>query len=162
MAKEIERKFLVKGDAWRSDAKGTTYRQGYLNSAKERTVRVRTAEGKAYITIKGLTVGATRAEYEYEIPYDDAKAMLETLAEKPLIEKRRYKIPAGDVTWEIDEFLGDNGGLIVAEVELKSEDQAFDKPVWLDDEVTDDPRYYNANLIRNPFRLWRKNSPLPS
>ena len=155
MAKEIERKFLVKGDAWRALAKGTTYRQGYLNSAKERTVRVRTAEDKAFLTIKGLTLGATRAEYEYEIPFDEGKAMLDALAEKPLIEKKRYKIPAGGLTWEIDEFLGDNAGLIVAEVELKSEDQAFERPVWLGDEVTGDTRYYNANLIKKPFTRWR-------
>ena len=155
MAKEVERKFLVKGDAWRSLANCTTYRQGYLNSTKERTVRVRTTDDKAYLTIKGITVGATRAEYEYEIPYDEGKAMLDSLAEKPLIEKRRYKIPAGDLTWEIDEFLGDNTGLIVAEVELKSEDQAFARPVWLGDEVTGDPRYCNANLIKNPFTRWR-------
>ena len=155
MAKEIERKFLVKGDAWRALANGTTYRQGYLNSAKERTVRVRTAEDKAFLTIKGLTLGATRAEYEYAIPFDEGKAMLDALAEKPLIEKKRYKIPAGDLTWEIDEFLGDNAGLIVAEVELKSEDQAFDRPAWLGDEVTGDTRYYNANLIKKPFTRWR-------
>ena len=155
MAKEIERKFLVKGDAWRALAKGTTYRQGYLNSAKERTVRVRTAEDKAFLTIKGLTLGATRAEYEYAIPFDEGKAMLDALAEKPLIEKKRYKIPAGDLTWEIDEFLGDNAGLTVAEVELKSEDQAFDRPAWLGDEVTGDTRYYNANLIKKPFTRWR-------
>ena len=108
-----------------------------------------------YLTIKGITVGATRAEYEYELPYDEGKAMLDSLAEKPLIEKRRYKIPAGDLTWEIDEFLGNNTGLIVAEVELKSEDQAFARPVWLGDEVTGDPRYCNANLIKNPFTRWR-------
>jgi len=132
-----------------------SYRQGYLNSAKERTVRVRTAEDKAFLTIKGLTLGATRAEYEYEIPFDEGKAMLDALAEKPLIEKKRYKIPAGDLTWEIDEFLGDNAGLIVAEVELKSEDQAFDRPAWLGDEVTGDTRYYNANLIKKPFTRWR-------
>ena len=155
MAKEIERKFLVKGDAWRALAKGTTYRQGYLNSAKERTVRVRTAEDKAFLTIKGLTLGATRAEYEYAIPFDEGKAMLDALAEKPLIEKKRYKIPAGGLTWEIDEFLGDNAGLIVTEVELKSEDQAFERPAWLGDEVTGDPRYYNANLIKKPFTRWR-------
>jgi adenylate cyclase len=155
MAKEIERKFLVKGDAWRALAKGTTYRQGYLNSAKERTVRVRTAEDKAFLTIKGLTLGATRAEYEYAIPFDEGKAMLDALAEKPLIEKKRYKIPAGDLTWEIDEFLGENAGLIVAEVELTSEDQAFDRPAWLGDEVTGDTRYYNANLIKKPFTRWR-------
>ena len=155
MAKEVERKFLVKGDAWRTLAKGTTYRQGYLNSAKERTVRIRTTDDIAYLTIKGIPVRATRAEYEYEIPYDEGKAMLDSLAEQPLIEKRRYKIPAGDLTWEIDEFLGNNTGLIVAEVELKSEDQAFARPVWLGDEVTGDPRYCNANLIKNPFTRWR-------
>jgi adenylate cyclase len=155
MAMEIERKFLVKGDAWRALAKATTYRQGYLNSAKERTVRVRTAGDKqAFLTIKGLTVGATRAEYEYEIPFDEGKAMLDTLAEKPLIEKKRYKILVGGLTWEVDEFLGDNAGLIVAEVELKSEDQAFDRPSWLGQEVTGDPRYYNANLIKKPFTRW--------
>jgi CYTH domain-containing protein len=154
MAKEIERKFLVKGDAWRALAEGTAYRQGYLNSAKERTVRVRTAEDKAFLTIKGLTVGATRAEYEYEIPFDEGKEMLDALVEKPLIEKKRYKIRVGDITWEIDEFLGDNAGLIVAEVELKSEDQAFDSPAWLGEEVTGDPRYYNANLIKKPFTRW--------
>jgi len=155
MAKEVERKFLVRGDAWRALSQGTTYRQGYLNSAKERTVRVRTAGDKAYLTVKGLTIGATRAEYEYEIPFADGKAMLDTLAEKPLIEKKRYRIGAGDLTWEIDEFLGDNAGLIVAEVELESEDQDFARPAWLGDEVTDDPRYYNANLVRNPFSRWR-------
>jgi adenylate cyclase len=155
MVKEIERKFLVKGDAWRAIAKGTTYRQGYLNSAKERTVRIRVADAKAFITIKGPTVGATRSEYEYEIPFDEGNAMLETLAEKPLIEKTRYKIPVGNLTWEIDEFLGENAGLIVAEVELKSEDQILDKPAWVGEEVTNDPRYFNANLVKNPFTRWQ-------
>lgn len=155
MAKEIERKFLVKGESWRSLAKGTLYRQGYLNSAKERTVRVRTAGDAAFITVKGLSVGATRSEFEYEIPVDDARAMLDALAEKPLIEKRRYKIPAGTLTWEIDEFLGDNSGLIVAEIELASETQEFEKPVWLGEEVTGDPRYFNSNLIKNPFKRWK-------
>ena len=154
MVKEIERKFLVKGDAWRAIAKGTIYRQGYLNSAKERTVRIRVADAKAFITIKGPTVGATRSEYEYEIPFGEGNAMLETLAENPLIEKTRYRIPVGNLTWEIDEFLGENAGLIVAEVELKSEDQTFDKPLWVGDEVTNDPRYFNANLVKNPFTRW--------
>ncbi len=154
MAKEIERKFLVKGDAWRPLATGTMYRQGYLNSAKERTVRVRTVGDKAFLTIKSLTVGATRSEYEYEIPIDECNAMLDALAEKPLIEKKRYNIPAGVLTWEVDEFFGDNAGLIVAEVELTSEDQAFDKPAWVGDEVTGDPRYFNSNLIKNPFTQW--------
>jgi CYTH domain-containing protein len=97
---------------------------------------------------------ATRSEYEYEIPFGEGNAMLETLAEKPLIEKTRYKIPVGNLTWEIDEFLGENAGLIVAEVELQSEDQTFDKPLWVGDEVTNDPRYFNANLVKNPFTRW--------
>jgi adenylate cyclase len=154
MAKEIERKFLIKGDAWRALANGTMYRQGYLNSAKERTVRIRTVGDKAFLTIKGLTVGATRSEYEYEIRFDECNAMLDTLAEKPLIEKKRYKIPAGALTWEIDEFFGDNAGLIVAEVELQSEEQKFDKPDWIGAEVTGDPRYFNSNLIKHPYTRW--------
>jgi len=154
MGQEIERKFLVKSDAWRGLAKGTAYRQGYLNSAKERTVRIRTVGDKAFLTIKGLTVGATRSEYEYEIPFDECNAMLDNLAEKPLIEKKRYKITQGGLTWEIDEFFGDNTGLIVAEVELKSEDQTFKKPEWVGDEVTGDPRYFNANLISHPYTKW--------
>jgi len=154
MAKEIERKFLVRGDVWRALAKGVMYRQGYLNSDKERTVRIRTADARAFLTIKGITVGATRSEYEYEIPFNDGKEMLDTLAEKPLIEKRRYKIRSGNLTWEVDEFLGDNAGLIVAEVELASEDQALEKPSWVGDEVTEDPRYFNANLVKEPFTRW--------
>lgn len=154
MGTEIERKFLLRDDTWRAGASGTMYRQGYLNSAKERTVRVRTVGDKAFLTIKGITVGATRAEYEYPIPFDDCNAMLDTLAEKPLIEKKRYKIRRGDLVWEIDEFFGDNKGLIVAEVELQSERQAFDKPAWLGDEVSGDPRYFNSNLIKHPFTQW--------
>jgi adenylate cyclase len=154
MGEEIERKFLVKGDAWRSLAKGTSYRQGYLNSAKERTVRIRTIDNRAFLTIKGPTIGATRAEYEYEIPLADCNAMLDTLAEKPIIEKKRYKVPFEGLTWEIDEFFGDNAGLIVAEVELKSEGQAFRKPGWAGEEVTADPRYFNSNLIKHPYTRW--------
>ena len=154
MGTEIERKFLLRDESWRAGANGTMYRQGYLNSAKERTVRVRTVGDKAFLTIKGVTVGATRAEYEYPIPFDDCNAMLDTLAEKPLIEKKRYKIRRGDLVWDIDEFFGDNKGLIVAEVELQSEGQVFDKPVWLGDEVSGDPRYFNSNLIKHPFTRW--------
>ncbi len=154
MGKEIERKFLVRGDGWRSLAKGTAYRQGYLNSAKERTVRIRKIDDRAFLTIKGLTVGATRAEYEYEIPVADCDAMLDALAEKPIIEKKRYKIPLEGLTWEIDEFFGDNTGLIVAEVELESEGQTFRKPEWVGEEVTADPRYFNSNLIKHPYRKW--------
>jgi adenylate cyclase len=154
MGTEIERKFLLLSDGWRAGATGTMYRQGYLNSAKERTVRIRTVGDKAFLTIKGITVGATRAEYEYPIPFDECNAMLDTLAEKPLIEKKRYKIKRGDLTWEIDEFFGDNKGLVVAEVELQSEGQAFDKPDWVGDEVSGDPRYFNSNLIKHPYTKW--------
>ena len=152
MAKEIERKFRVKEGAWRS-AKGTTYRQGYLNSAKERVVRVRTINDKGYLTIKGLTVGATRLEFEYEIPRRDAEQLLD-ICEKPLIEKTRFKIEEGGLIWEIDEFFGENQGLIVAEVELESEDQDFSRPDWVLEEVTGDPRYFNSNLIKKPFKMW--------
>ena len=154
MGKEIERKFLVNSDAWRSLARGTMYRQGYLNTDKERTVRVRTVGDKAFLTIKGLPVGVTRAEYEYEIPFDDGNALLDTLAEKPLIEKKRYTIPFQGLVWEVDEFFGDNRGLIVAEVELHSEDTQIPKPDWVGDEVSGDPRYFNSNLNRNPFNKW--------
>jgi adenylate cyclase len=154
MGKEIERKFLVEGDVWRSQAMGTAYRQGYLNSAKERTVRIRTIDAKAFLTIKGLTVGATRSEYEYEIPVADCNAMLDALAEKPIIEKKRYKVPFAGLTWEIDEFFGENEGLIVAEVELESETQIFEKPEWAGEEVTADPRYFNSNLIKHPYTKW--------
>ncbi len=154
MGKEIERKFFVKGDVWRSLAKGTVYRQGYLNSAKERTVRIRTIDDRAFLTIKGLTVGATRAEYEYEIPVADGDAMLDALAEKPIIEKKRYKVPLEGLTWEIDEFFGDNTGLIVAEVELEREGQTFRKPDWAGEEVTADSRYFNSNLVKHPYSKW--------
>ncbi len=154
MAVEIERKFLVVEDSWRELAEGTSYRQGYLSTVKERTVRVRTIDDKGYLTIKGITIGATRAEYEYEIPAADANEMLDTLCEQPIIEKKRYKIPRDGFTWEIDEFGGVNEGLIVAEIELESEDQAFDKPGWVGEEVTGDPKYFNSNLIANPFTAW--------
>lgn len=154
MAKEIERKFLVKNEDFKKLAKGTMYRQGYLNSAKERTVRIRTVGDKAFLTIKGITVGATRVEYEYEISFDECNAMLDDLAEKPIIEKKRYKVPMGEFVWEIDEFFGENKGLTVAEIELKSEDQKFDKPAWVGEEVTGDPMYFNSNLIKHPFTKW--------
>ncbi len=154
MAKEIERKFLVTGEDWRALAEGIPYRQGYLSSAKECTVRVRTVGPRAFLTVKGMTVGATRAEYEYEIPPADCNAMLETLAQKPIIEKTRYRIPHDGHVWEVDEFFGENRGLIVAEIELRSEEEAFARPAWIGSEVTGDPRYYNANLIANPFTRW--------
>lgn len=156
MAKEIERKFLVIGNKWRELAKGTHYRQGYLNSIKERTVRIRTIDNKAYLTVKGPTVGVTRMEFEYEIPYKDCVEMLDNLAEKPIIEKTRYKIKADDLVWEIDEFFGVNEGLIVAEVELQSEEQKFEKPEWIGEEISGDPRYFNSNLVNNPYTTWKK------
>lgn len=154
MAQEIERKFLVSSDAWRELASGTNYRQGYLSTVKERTVRVRTIDDKGYLTIKGITVGATRAEYEYEIPADEANELLDNLCERPLIEKTRYKISHGGLTWEVDEFAGNNQGLIVAEVELTAEDQEVALPDWAGEEVTGDPRYFNSNLIANPYSTW--------
>jgi len=143
---------MVKEGAWRN-AKGTRYRQGYLNSAKERNVRVRTMEDKAYLTIKGIAIGASRMEFEYEIPLQDADELLE-ICEKPLIEKTRYKVQEGGFVWEVDEFFRENQGLIVAEVELESEDQEFPKPDWVREEVTEDPRYFNSNLIKNPYANW--------
>jgi CYTH domain-containing protein len=154
MGKEIERKFLIQSDSWRALAKGTKYRQGYLNSAKERVVRVRTIDDKGFLTIKGITTGASRVEYEYEIPESEAKAMLDELCEKPLIEKNRYKIEYRGFIWEVDEFFGENQGLVVAEVELESEDQSYEKPDWTGEEVTGDPKYFNSNLIQNPYLKW--------
>lgn len=152
MGKEIERKFLTKASGWRHE-RPMKLRQGFLSSVKERTVRVRTIDDKAYLTIKGTAVGASRPEFEYEIPCEDAKQLLE-ICEKPLIEKNRYRIEEGGFVWEVDEFFGENQGLIVAEVELEREDQAFPKPDWVGEEVTGDPRYFNANLIKNPYKKW--------
>jgi len=153
MALEIERKFLVKEGTWPNE-KGTTYRQGYLNSVKERTVRVRVMDDRGYLTVKGIARGAVRVEYEYEIPKTEAEAMLDDLCEKPLIEKMRYKIEFKGLVWEVDEFFGENQGLIVAEVELESEDQTFVKPEWVGEEVTCDSKYFNANLIHYPYSKW--------
>lgn len=153
MALEIERKFLLKEGAWRNE-KGTKYRQGYLNSTKERTVRVRIINDDGFLTVKGVSRGAVRVEYEYEIPVAEAEAMLDDLCEKPLIEKMRYKIEFHGLVWEADEFFGENLGLLVAEVELESEDQSFVKPEWVGEEVTEDPKYYNANLIHHPYSRW--------
>lgn len=151
MAAEIERKFLVHD--WEPKTEGTYFKQGYLSSVKERVVRVRIAGTKAKLTIKGVTKGVSRAEYEYEIPIDDAKELLD-LCEQPLIEKRRYVETFHGKDFEIDVFLGANQGLVIAELELGSEDEAFDKPPWLGDEVSGDERYYNNNLIAKPFTTW--------
>lgn len=154
MGKEIERKYLVKSFEWKNAAKGVSYRQGYLSTVKERTVRVRTVGEKGFLTIKGITVGVTRSEFEYEIPTVDANALLDNLCERPLIEKNRYKVEHAGLTWEIDEFFGENNGLVVAEVELKEENQKIDLPSWVGAEVSGDPRYFNSNLIKHPFTRW--------
>jgi CYTH domain-containing protein len=153
MGKEIERKFLVTGNAWKM-GDGELFRQGYLSIDKHRTVRVRRAGDAAQLTVKGITEGATRSEYEYPIPVDDADRMLEALCLHPLIEKRRYRVDYRGMTWEIDCFYGANEGLVVAEIELESPRQRFDKPDWIGDEVTSDPRYYNANLVDQPYCNW--------
>jgi adenylate cyclase len=152
MATEIERKFLVQGTSWRQGT-GTRYCQGYLNLDKERTVRVRLAAGKAFLTIKGISRGARRVEFEYEIPPADAEELLK-LCEGPVIEKNRYAIVYEGATWEVDEFLGDNAGLVVAEIELQSEDQPFVRPAWLAEEVTHDLRYFNSSLAAHPYSEW--------
>lgn len=154
MSLEIERKFLVRDDAWRSAAIGEHYRQGYLSTLPDRTVRVRVIADAGYLTIKGATVGAARTEYEYVIPVEDAHAMLDNLCLRPLIEKTRHTLEDRGLTWEIDEFEGENAGLVIAEVELESEDQDITLPMWVGEEVTGDPRYYNANLVANPYCNW--------
>ena len=154
MGEEVERKFLVIGDGWRKNARGVAYRQGFLSTDPERTVRVRIAGTRGSITVKGRTVGARRAEFEYEIPWTDAREMLDTLCKRPLIEKVRYTLLVGSQTWEIDVFEGDNEGLVIAEIELASEEEAFEHPEWIGDEVTDDPRYFNSNLVAKPYRTW--------
>ncbi len=154
MAQEIERKFLVKGDAWRTD-NGTLIRQGYLHNEIEGTVRVRTKGERAYLTIKGGTTGITRLEFEYEIPLEEANQILEELCHKPLIEKIRHEINLGEFKWEIDEFLEENAGLVVAEIELEDENQEFPRPDWLGIEVSNDFRYQNANLVNNPYSKWK-------
>ena len=153
MGHEIERKFLVDTARWHPAGTGVTYRQGYLSSHPERVVRVRLEGDASKLTIKGPTTGVTRVELEYDIPLKDAEQLLE-LCERPLIEKVRHTEEHGGKTWEIDVFGGDNEGLIVAEIELESEDEAFTAPPWATAEVSHDPRYYNANLVKAPYRTW--------
>lgn len=152
MGVEIERKFLVLGDRWRQ-GEGVPYAQGYLSRDAQRTVRVRIAGDRAFLTIKGASRGATRAEFEYEIPPADAAQLLE-LSDGPVIRKLRRVIVHEGLAWEVDEFLGENAGLVVAELELQSEDQPYARPAWLGREVTEDPRYYNSNLAANPYSRW--------
>jgi len=156
MATEIERKFLVQGEEWRSQALGTFYAQGYLTTNQGLSVRVRIAGELGYLTIKGPTQGYSRLEFEYPIPLADAQIMLETLCDRPLVTKTRYRIKDQELVWEIDEFQGDNSGLIIAEVELTQENQVIDLPDWIGVEVSGEPRYYNANLVNYPYSQWKK------
>jgi adenylate cyclase len=154
MALEIERKFIVKTDLWNPETAGTKYMQGYLSEDPDRTVRVRIAGDKGYLTIKGRSHGASRLEFEYVIPVEDARQLLEQIAHRPMIDKTRYLHKVGNHIWEIDIFAGDNEGLVVAEIELKSEDETFVMPNWAGLEVTEDHRYKNSNLAKRPFKTW--------
>ena len=156
MPTEIERKFLVTGTAWRQP-NPTRLSQGYLNRDRERTVRVRVAGAQAFLTIKGATLGISRAEFEYAIPVADAEQLLR-LCDGPLIEKARHVLVHAGTTWEVDEFFGDNAGLVVAEVELADEHQSFSRPAWLGQEVSEDPRYFNSNLASHPYAIWRTHA----
>ncbi len=153
MAIEIERKFLLKNNKCLEGVKGQVLKQGYLNLDKERTVRIRIIGDKAFLTIKGSTVNITRKEFEYEIPLNDGISLLE-LCHRPIIEKTRYNIEFESHLWEVDVFEGENKGLVVAEIELSEENESFQMPDWIGKEVSDDVRYYNANLILKPYKNW--------
>jgi adenylate cyclase len=155
---EIERKFLVAGEAWRSLGTPVLLRQGYLNADPARTVRVRIEGQAAALTIKSRNIGATRGEWEYPIPVDEAAELLDRLCERPLIEKYRRRIEHQGHTWEVDEFLGENAGLVVAEIELGATDETFTLPDWAGKEVTGDARYYNSSLIRLPYLQWKNGT----
>ena len=153
MAIEIERKFLVKKNSWTRPNEGTLYIQGYLSSSPETTVRIRIAGKIGYITIKGKTTGFSREEFEYEIPVEDAEILLKKCKNAP-IKKIRYKVLLNGTLWEIDEFLEENSGLLMAEVELPDEKASFFRPEWLGKEVTDDKRYHNSHIAQHPFKTW--------
>jgi len=155
MPVEIERKFLLASNDWREQVvRQYRIRQGYLGVIDKASVRIRVQDKKANINVKSATLSMRRMEYEYEIPLSEAEEMLEQLCEHPQVDKTRYIVEAGQHVWEIDEFYGDNTGLLVAEIELGSEDEFFVKPAWVGQEVTRDPRYYNVNLIRHPYSRW--------
>ncbi len=156
MAKEIERKFLVNNTAYQTLSKPVYFHQGYMSTDPARSVRVRIEGDTAKLTIKGKTKGFTRDEFEYNIPTDEALYMLQHLCLQPTIEKYRYKIQIDQLTWEVDEFLGLNQGLVMAEVELPTEDCPFIKPLWVGTEVTGDTAYYNMSLVNSPFKNWNK------
>lgn len=152
---EIERKFLLKNDSWRSEViSSSRIRQGYLAPVSKASVRVRVDGERANINIKSATLGVRRMEYEYPIPLEEAQELLDELCQTPQIDKTRNIVKYSGHIWEIDEFYGDNDGLIVAEIELKDENEVFEKPTWLGDEVSDDIRYYNVNLVKHPFKNW--------
>ena len=153
MAIEIERKFLVKKNSWTRPNEGTLYIQGYLSSSPETTVRIRIAGKIGFITIKGKTTGFSREEFEYEIPVEDAEILLKKCKNAPL-KKIRYKVLLNGTLWEIDEFLEENSGLLMAEVELPDEKASFFRPEWLGKEVTDDKRYHNSHIAQHPFKTW--------
>jgi adenylate cyclase len=155
MAKEIERKFLLAGEAWRDEVESSERMvQGYLNDEGPVSVRARIAGPRAWLNIKSRTLGISRDEFEYEIPLADAERMLNHLTTGPVIDKTRHFVRRGGHLWEIDEFHGENDGLIVAEVELEHVDQPFDKPAWLGEEVSHEARYYNVSLVKKPYSQW--------
>ncbi|HEB57524.1 MAG TPA: CYTH domain-containing protein [Gammaproteobacteria bacterium] len=155
MGIEIEKKFLLRNDDWRQHADaGTLFKQGYLSSSEKSSVRVRIEGDKANLNIKSATLGISRQEFEYPIPLKDAQILLETLCQKPLIEKVRYHVSYAGHVWEIDVFEGDNAGLVVAEIELADENEVFTRPDWLGEEVSEDSRYYNVSLVKHPFCDW--------
>jgi len=157
MALEIERKFLVCGDGWRDSATPENFRQGYLAHDATHIVRVRIEGRQAYITIKGMPRGIVRPEYEYPIPLKDAQEILGLLPPRHEVVKRRSKVLYAGKLWEIDEFLGDNAGLIVAEIELNTEHETFEKPDWVGEEISEDSRYYNVSLMLNPYCNWKND-----
>ena len=154
MAKEIERKFLVKDNRYQQLAEPLFYRQGYLSTDWRRLVRVRIRPGGAFLAIKGTTNGITRTEYEYEIPINEAERILAEICQKPIIEKDRYKVSVDGLQWDIDEFHGANEGLVIAEVEPEEENQQIEAPEWIGREVSHEPKYYNSNLVQNPYSKW--------
>lgn len=159
MAVEIEKKFLLKNNNWRKlVAQSVRYKQGYFSTNKKSSIRIRVTDNSASLNIKSATLGITRNEYDYPIPLDEAEEMLEQLCNRPLLEKTRHFLMHDGNKWEIDEFLGDNQGLIVAELELEHPEQTFSKPDWLGEEVSDDPRYYNVCLVTHPYKDWGQNS----
>ncbi len=154
MGIEIERKFLIDTNKLPPLTNGYTIKQGYIQTADHTTVRVRIRNQDAFLTIKGKSVGASRLEFEYPIPLQDANDMLNALCQSSVINKTRYLVEHEEHTWEVDVFEGSNKGLVVAEVELESEDEAFTLPSWITKDVTDDIRYFNSNLVENPYSNW--------